>query len=148
MDKTDIIIIIIIIIILNLSQGIFFGFRCSGREGRGGRDREKEREEERTDTGFFTFWMVKGRPTSGVDRGSVWTVTCAHDGQVLVKTSLQKGTFSSCLKDFSPEDPLVGSVLISEKSWFSSFVNHHFFLGKNARVLRRIGKPFRLIRTL
>ena len=28
---------------------------------------------------------------------------CAHDGQVLVKTSLQKGTFSSCLKNFSPK---------------------------------------------
>ena len=97
----------------------------------------------------MTFWMVKGRPTSGVDRRSAWTVTCAHDGQVLVKTSLQKGTFSSCLKDFSPKsDPLVGRVLKSEKSWFSSFVNHHFFLRKNARVLiRRIGKTF-LLKTI
>ena len=84
MYKTDIIIIIFVFFPRNL------GVQEKRREEEGKGEGEGEREEERADTGFLTFWMVRGRPTSGVDRRSAWTVTCAHDGQVLVNTSLQK----------------------------------------------------------
>ena len=51
------------------------------------REEEGLRERESAGHGFLTFW----------------TVTCAHDGHVLMKTSLQKGTFFGSFKGFYPK---------------------------------------------
>ena len=59
--------------------------REEGRKGEG----EMGKEGERADTGFLTFWMVKGRPASGVDRRSAGSLVLMTV-KVLVKTSLQK----------------------------------------------------------
>ena len=98
-SKTDIIIIIFVF------PKEFSGFRVHEERGEeeGKGEGEGERERKRAGHGFLTFWMVKGRPTSGVGRKSAWTVTFAHEGYVLVKTSLQKRTFYGCFKGFSPK---------------------------------------------
>ena len=67
------------------------------------------KEGERACDGVLTFWIVRGRPTSGVDRRSEWTATCDHDRHVSLKTSLQKYVLRLCEVGFLPcGDPLVG----------------------------------------